>query len=63
MAIQKNQNIDRTSKHEIVTMEPGPYEAIVINNLDPQFHGALTVNLLKTNTSSLLLLVKSLTCK
>ena len=52
MAVQRNQNIDRTSKHEIVTMEPGPYEAIVINNLDPTYHGALTVNLLKTNTAS-----------
>ena len=51
MAVQRNQNIDRTSKHEIVTMEPGPYEAVVINNLDPQYHGALTVNLLKTNTA------------
>ena len=48
---QKNTNVDRNSKHTTVVAKPGPYEARVINNLDPEYQGALTVQLLKTNTS------------
>ena len=48
---ERNQNIDRTSKYTTPDFKPGPYEALVINNLDPEFHGALTVQLLKTNES------------
>ena len=49
---QKNQQIDRVSKHTEPKGLPGPYEARVVNNLDPEFHGALTVQLIKTNTDS-----------
>ena len=49
---QKNQQIDRVSKHTEPKGSPGPYEARVVNNLDPEFHGALTVQLIKTNTDS-----------
>tara|TARA_B100000683_G_scaffold96861_2_gene95636 strand:- start:30773 stop:32338 length:1566 start_codon:yes stop_codon:yes gene_type:complete len=48
---QKNTNIDRNSKFTNPVAKPGPYEARVINNLDPEYQGALTVQLLKTNTS------------
>ena len=47
----KNSNVDKTSKYSAPEFVPGPYEALVINNLDPEFHGAITVQLLKTNTS------------
>ena len=32
---QKNTNVDRNSKHTSLVAKPGPYEARVINNLDP----------------------------
>ena len=32
---ERNQNIDRTSKYTTPDFKPGPYEALVINNLDP----------------------------
>ena len=39
----KNTQIDRQSKHTAPEFVPGPFEALVVNNLDPEFHGALTV--------------------
>ena len=48
---EKNQNIDRTSKYTSPEFKPGPFEAVVINNLDPEFHGAITVQLRKMNES------------
>ena len=48
---EKNQNIDRTSKYTSPEFKPGPFEAVVINNLDPEFMGSITVQLRKVNES------------
>ena len=48
---ERNQGIDRTSKYTAPEFKPGPFEAVVINNLDPEFMGSITVQLRKVNES------------